>query len=209
MNDKFYKLCYQPDGFGCPHYLSGEYNVESFEWENFEPNPDRLTIQNTYTFNVTDDEINTLNFDFYGDVAPIVSNEFIAICDALNVKRRIVPLQLSLNGTIWNGKVLNLLLPCQSEQLLDRVRSEFAEERVVETGAVMMNRIHPGVHVYAWIKRFSTLPTNADLFWCIELLEICVSEKFKRLALANNLHGLKFIPIDESFFYDPWGEMPN
>ena len=89
MNEKFYKLDYQPGASGCPHYLSGKYNVDSFEWENFEPDPDRLTIRHAYAFNVTDDEITTLNFDFYSDPTPIVSNEFIAVCDSLNVKKEL------------------------------------------------------------------------------------------------------------------------
>ena len=118
-------------------------------------------------------------------------------------------MEILLTGTPWSGKSYNILLPGQSEKLLDRDHSEFSEERVVETGEIMMDRMHPGAHVYAWIKRFSTIPTNADLFWCIELLEIEVSERFKNLALENKLQGLKFIPINETFVYDPWGEISN
>lgn len=204
----FFVLEYDWQSYGLPAFIAGMFNHDEFEWNVMNPPSLRdVRISRSYEFHVTDSSIKRLNFDFYDPRSPIVSMDFLSVCDELSVEYRAVPLKVSLAGV--PGAIANyfVFLPCQSESLMDREQSEFQEDRVVETGEVMMDRSFPGQPVYSWIKRFVPKRTPLQLFHCTELMQVVVSRRFADLASERGIKGAGFVPIDESFRYDPWGEI--
>ncbi|WP_155640805.1 hypothetical protein [Burkholderia pseudomultivorans] len=106
-------------------------------------------------------------------------------------------------------KIYSIFLPAEHESLLDRQKSDYAKDRDLETNEVAENKLFPGIPMYSWIKRF--VPREdcaANLFRCVETLELICSSKFKVEVERLALKGIDFVSIDESYAYDPWGEAP-
>ena len=204
----YFVLDFEWEKFGYPAHLSGKFNHADFEWNLHDPkNLRQAEIFRTYEFTITDPKIKILDFDFYDPQSPIVSDAFLGVCDALEVGYRAVPLRMLFRSAKSAAQVYHLLLPCDSAALMDRRDSEFREDRVLETGEVMMDRHFPEHPVYSWIKHFAIAPTPLHLFQSIEMRKIVVSDTFKRLAESKNFKGIRYIKIDDDFRYDPWHEL--
>jgi hypothetical protein len=122
---------------------------------------------------------------------------------------RAIPLRLTHAGAKAAMKDYFIFLPGTHIALLDRERSEFLEDRDERSGQVAENRLFPGTPMYSWIKRFVTRnDCAANLFRCTETMDIVCSEEFKARAERKGLKGIKFVPIDDRYRYDPWGEIP-
>lgn len=206
-NDGFYLVEYEWRQYGLPAHACGSFNHTDFEWEILNPNslPD-ASIVRTYTFHVADPALTTLDFDFYDPQSPIVTRAFLSVCDQLGVSYRSVPLSVTFVASSA-AQDFFFFLPCQSASLLDREKSDYQEDRIVDTGDVMVDRHFPSNPIYSWIRRFSVKPSPLHLFHCIELLQLVASESFRKLAIEHGLKGIKFTPLDENFRYDPWGEL--
>jgi hypothetical protein len=192
-----------------PVRLSGSFNQPEFEWDILNPNSAKqVRVQKSYELKITDKSIKKIEADFYDPDCPIVSERFLSICDELGVSYQKVPLKISFTSKNAAPHDSYLLLLCDSAKLLDREHSEFGEDHIVETGAVMMNKHFPDSPIYSWIRKFKVRSTQHHLFHCIELIRPVVSQKFKQMAEERNLKGLSFVPVDNGYQYDPWGDMP-
>jgi len=207
-NNQFYLVEYEPGAKGCPYFLSGNFNIEEYEWEINDPGTYDIEMNQQYIFDVTDYSLSELCFDLYNpENTPHVSEAFIELCEYFQVKFRAIPLTIRLRDSDFTKKNYSLFLPYQHESLLCREQSEFCEEIIIETGEPMMHRYFPATPIYAWIKRFSVVPTEAHLFRCLELGQLVASQLFRDEALRRNLQGIRFTPIDDTFIYDPWGDI--
>ncbi len=205
----FYVMEYDWQKFDLPPFVIGTFNHADFEWDFNDPRSiEDIRIDRSYEFHITDPNIKSLNLDFYDPRSPIVSAAFLSVCDESGVQYRSVPLKVSFSGTPGSTAEFFLFLPFQSTSLLNRELSEYQEDRVVETGEVMMDKSFPGQPVYSWIRRFVTEPVSLNLFHCIELMQLVVSERFVSISRSRGIKGVGFVPIDAGYRYDPWGEIP-
>lgn len=91
---------------------------------------------------------------------------------------------------------------------MDREKSEYQVDCVLETRENMMSKLYPDCYVYSWIKKFIPhVGIDEHLFRCVETMELVCSGTFMEKAVESGLLGLRFIPIDENYRYDPWGEI--
>ncbi|KPG94941.1 hypothetical protein AEQ67_22645 [Pseudomonas sp. RIT-PI-q] len=203
----FYLVDY--DGSSCeqPEFISGVFNYDDWEWDEFDPSAEQVMINREYKFNILDRSIKSLCVDFLGSPHNIVSKRFLEVCDGLNVSYRAVPVELNLTQNNPPRGDYFIFIPLDSVALLEQSGSEYALESDLSSGEPVFNRYHPEVPVYSWIKIFATKKNvQQDFFVCIELMKWVCSEGFKKRA-ENNLVGLSFKPIDIEFSFDPWGEM--
>lgn len=208
-NREFFVMEYDWQKLDLPAFISGTFNHADFEWDFNSPNSIKdIRIDRAYEFHITDPAIKSLDLDFYDPRSPIVSAAFLSVCDELDVRYRSVPLKVSFSGAPGSTAEFFLFLPYQSASLLNRGLSEYQEDRVVETGEVMMDKSFPGQPVYSWIRKFVIEPVPLNLFHCIELMQLVVSERFVSLSRNRGIKGVGFVPIDASYRYDPWGEIP-
>jgi hypothetical protein len=207
MGQQFYVVEYAGGSRGCPIYLAGEENCE-WEWEFYDPEPHKYVIKNKHIFQCADLDDTYLDFDYIGSPRGFVSDKFVEVCEHLGVKYRKVPVEVRLANGEKPSKDYFFYLAAEWAALLDEDRSDFSLERDLYTGNVSINKFYPGAHCYNWIKRFSVRSgLDVDFFWCSELMEHACSQRFVNESLKKGLKGLKFIPIDEHFIYDPWDEL--
>jgi hypothetical protein len=207
MGHKFYIVEYAGGSSGCPIYLAGEENCD-WEWETYDPEPDKYVIKNKHIFQCTDLDDVDLDFDYIGSPRRFVSHKFIEMCDLLGVKYRAVPVEVRLANGGKPSKDYFFYLAAEWAALLDEEKSEFSLEKNLTTGEVSVNKFYPGAHCYNWIKKFSVRNgLDRDFFWCSELMEHACSQRFVDESIKKGLKGLNFIPIDEHFMYDPWSEL--
>lgn len=63
--------------------------------------------------------------------------------------------------------------------------------------------------MYSWIKNFiPRADCVSNLFRCTETMDLVCSQGFKSEVERCALKGIDFLPIDENYSYDPWGEAP-
>ena len=206
MKKQLYTLKYAPDDAGCPHFLSEEPMPEEWEWSSYETRPLDIDISKKYATRITDTDIDTVDFDFYGADAPYVSTRFLALCDALAVRYRAVPIDMTLHDGSRPPKSYAIFLPASHLSIIDTEKSVYELDRVVETGDTMMNQAFPELPVYSKIERFVT-KENIEvphLFQCIEIFSLVCTEAFRQEAIGRGLAGLQFTALDEGYVYDPW-----
>ncbi|MXN79755.1 hypothetical protein GR157_34160 [Burkholderia sp. 4701] len=208
MNTHFYVVKYRPGGAGCPPYLSGEMNRAEWEWPMYVADPFGVDVKHEYIFTLSDPSI-SVDFDFYGTQTNYVSKEFLTVCDSMGVRYRAIPINIVRDAKPAGQKSYSIFLPADHKSLLDRQKSEYSEDRDLETKEVAENKLFPGTPMYSWIKRFVPREDcSANLFRCTETMELVCSRDFKVHVERSALTGIDFVPIDESYSYDPWGEAP-
>jgi hypothetical protein len=113
---------------------------------------------------------------------------------------------VTLHSGQLSAKDYFIYLPAAHVALLDVEKSTVEIEKIVETGEAMIDKLHPPNLVYARIDHFVPREmTTPELFFCIELIRLVCTEKFKIGATEKNIIGLDFTPVDANFRYDPWG----
>ncbi|WP_321790361.1 hypothetical protein [Burkholderia pyrrocinia] len=208
MDARFYVVKYRAEDAGCPSYLSGELNREEWEWPVYVADPFGVDVKHEYVLALSDSSI-SVDFDFYGTQTNYVSKEFLTVCESVGVRYRAIPIDIVRSAKSVGQKIYSIFLPADHESLLDRQKSEYSEDRDLETKEVAENKLFPGTPMYGWIKRF--IPRDdcsVNLFRCTETMELVCSHEFKVEAERYALKGIDFLPIDESYSYDPWGEVP-
>lgn len=207
---KFFNVKAASGAPGCPAFLNGDWNHSEWEWNPAAPVEADLDIKKEYVFTVTNPGLATLSFDYYGTSTRFVSAQFLDLCRHLEVRFKAIPLKLMLRGPGFaDREVTNkdyfIFFPTDHLALLDRARSTFTEELVVETGEAMMQRYFPAHPFYAridgFVPRTQQTPTMFD---CIELNDLVCTGEFKARCLERQLLGLQFIPIDHNFVFDPF-----
>lgn len=128
--NKFYVLQYDPDGIACPYFLSEHSVPGEWEWSNYEADPFGVNIVASYRSQITDRDINLIDFDFYGSDAPYVSDRFLAVCDEFSVRYRAVPVEITLKNGTRPEKPYFFFLPADHLSLLDPERSIAEIDRV-------------------------------------------------------------------------------
>lgn len=207
--NKCYVMQYEPVGKGCPSSLVGFFNCDSYEWSPYEMHPEALSIRKQYRLALSDLEIDLdlLDFDFYQLGSTYVSRNFLEVCDALKVKYRAVPLEISLKGRVAAGEYF-IFLPGESLSALDTSLSVYEVAKDLETGAVIQSPLYPGAVSISKIDLFVlTDSVDSDVFRCQETLQLLCSERFKHAA--SLLKGISFLPVDENYRYDPWAELDD
>ncbi len=169
--------------------------------------PFSVAVEHDYIYQLADSKA-SVDFDFYGSQTNFVSEQFLQVCNAMKVRYREIPLRITYDGKDVGDKRYSIFLPAEHVALLDRSNSEFSEDRDMETGGIAENNLFPGTPMYSWIKRFVPRDDCAStLFRSVEIMELVCNEKFKGEAERVALKGVEFIPIDNNYIYDPWGEV--
>ncbi|PFH20315.1 Imm43 family immunity protein [Burkholderia sp. JKS000303] len=208
MDARFYVVKYRAGDAGCPPYLSGELNRDEWEWPMYVADPFGVDVKHEYVFALSDPSI-SIDFDFYGAQTNYVSREFLTVCEKTEVRYRAIPINIVGNKKSAGKKIYSIFLPADHESLLDRQKSEYSEDRDLETKEVSENKLFSGIPMYSWIKKF--IPRDdcsSNLFICEETMGLVCSQTFKAEVERCALKGIDFLPIDENYSYDPWGEAP-
>jgi hypothetical protein len=204
MSD-FYILEYSDADPGCPVYLAAELNHEQTEWNIFEPRPFDVEVKNDYVLQITDKTIRDVDFDMEGRHGKYVSRQFLDVCQSLGVSFRAIPLTILLPNKKKTRKEYFFFLPCDYLMLMDRSSSVFVEDIDPETNRPKRNKLFPFSPVYNRIDSFVPIAGETpELFCCLENMELVCTEKFKQEAEKNRLLGIRYVPIDSSYKYDPW-----
>jgi len=205
MTDKLYSLKYEPDGNGCPHFLSEKVVPDEWEWNPYETKPFDIEIAKRYSSKITDKAIKFIDFDFYGTDSRYVSDKFTTLCNDLSISFRAIPIDITMRDGSRPEKSYFVFLSASHISILDTEKSIYEIERLKENGAVAMHKDFPEIPVYSKIEKF--IAKNLEfphLFQCIDIYSLVCTDAFKNESLNRNLRGLKFIPLDEGFTYDPW-----
>lgn len=207
-NERFYVVDYN-GGPGLPqNYVSGEFNVDEWEWDEFDPLANKVKINEVYKFKVLDESVSKQVPDFFGSPHNIVSDAFLGVCDKLGVKYFAVPVEVLLTNPSKLDRKYFIFVPLDAVQLLDEERSNYCIDKNLETGNNIYNIYHPSVPAYSWIKTFAVKKdVERNFFICIEIMKWVCSEEFKTHA-QNKLIGLGFTEISQEYSFNPWGEMP-
>ena len=134
----------------------------------------------------------SIDFDFYGVQTSYVSREFLAVCEKIGVRYRAIPISIVANKK-FTDKKYSIFLPADHESLLDCKKSDYSEERDLETRKIVENKLFPGVPIYSWIKKF--IPRDdysRNLFRCEETMELVCSQEFKDEIERCALKGIVF-----------------
>ena len=208
MNEKkYFALKYSDDAPGCPTYLAAELNPTEREWDLFVPDPSNIKVQKKYTLKITDPDISSIDFDMDSGDQKYVSQQFLDICDSLNVPYKAIPLEIKFSNGERSKKDYFFFLPGLSLQLLNRSLSTFEEEMVLGSDQIQMNGIFPECPIYAKISKFVPLQIRTgNLFFCIETFELVCTSEFRDAATKNGLVGISYTAIDENYIYDAWGD---
>lgn len=200
-----YILQYNPNGLGCPHHLSGEYNHAEWEWQTFEARPHDVEIKKTYSLQLTDGDVTSIDFDFYGSAPSYVSDQFVSLCNDYGVDFRTVPLEITyLRGT-QPEKSYFVFLPADHLAVVDCEKSVAEVDLDCETGQPAMDPLFPGTPVFRRIEKLVIKDIETPhLFQCVDLFSMVCTETFRAEALKRGLRGLEFIALDENYIYDPW-----
>lgn len=206
MDTDFYLVEYQGGTDGCPVFLNGD-ESNDWEWDIYDPDPWGFSIENSYEFRSSDRGLKELELDYAGSPHRFVSEEFLRVCDDLNVIYRAVPVTVFLASGITSRKKYYYFLAAQWASLVDDEKSTCALEQNL-TGGSPGRKYYGNVKRYAWISNLIVRENiGLDLFWCAEFMQHTCSKRFAEVAMTANLKGLKFIPLDSSFKYDPWGDL--
>jgi len=204
----FYLVDYAGADMGLPVFISGDYNVDEWEWDEFDPNADKVKITKTYKFKIADKKIKKIGSDFLGFPHNIVSEEFLSLCKERHVRCLAVPVKVMHADDSVPEKKYYIFSPLEAVQLMDSSKSNYGFDKDIKSGDVIYNKYHPAAPAYGWIKRFYNRENvDVSFFLCIELMKWVCSQNFKEAA-EKRLTGFSFMPIDSSFVFDPWGEMP-
>lgn len=210
MSDKkYFAVRYDSTGEGCPIVLTGFFNIDEFEWEPFEPCPTKIKVAKNYELSLSGLEmpLGKLDFDYYQLGGEYVSLKFLKLCDTLRISYRAIPLKINLNDESRENEFF-IFLPGESLAALDRDKSVFEQSVDCDTGLAIQSPLYSGAVSYDSVTRFVLSEAlSSDLFRCQETLEIFCSEKF--MVAAQELKGIKFDPIDESYRYDAWAEFSD
>ena len=201
---KYFVLDYHPAPDVGPAHIAGELNHEEYEWPLFTANPDAVEIKKNYVYTVSDPEIGSLEFDFYGDQSYMVSQRFCDLCRELSIPFRPVPLTLILRGQPIGAYFF--FLPGKFVALLDTEKSEYEIDTDLETGEPLIDQLFPPTPVYKKITKFIPKSMEAGhLFSCIELGKLVCTDEFRKAALKQGLKGIGFTPMQD-YIFDPWAD---
>lgn len=194
---KLYQIAYQGGAKGCPVYVKGTVNHD-WEWEDGEPTPQNLTIENTYIFRA---KHGYLNFDFNNEI--FVSEDFLKLCSHYGMPYRSIPVTvIQSDGTEMSKKYV-YCLAMDYRTIIDREKSTFTDHYNLETGTPTKDNRFPGVILVDEITHFvanENLVDGAHIFRCIDLNDhyVC-SEEFMHAAIKSKLQGLSFTEINDQF----------
>lgn len=207
MASEFYMLEYQGGEKGCPIFLEGT-ESHDWEWEIYDPNPCQVSIEHDYIFSITDKDVEELELDYAGSPSRFVSAEFLEVCNSVGALYRAVPVTVYLATGAEAQKKYFYFLTMQWESLLDESASSYSLELSSDSNTPAMNKFYPGAHSYNWIEKFVVRKgIESDIFWCSEIMEHVCSQRFVDESIRRKFKGIRFIALDDSFKYDPWGDL--
>lgn len=154
--------------------------------------PFGVDVKHEYVFALSDPSI-SIDFDFYGAQTNYVSREFLTVFEKTEVRCRAIPINIVGNKKSAGKKIYSIFLPADHESLLDRQKSEYSEDRDLETKEVSENKLFSGIPMYSWIKKF--IPRDdcsSNLFICEETMELVCSQTFKAEVERCVLKGIDF-----------------
>lgn len=209
MTTVFYVIEYQCGEKGCPIFLDGT-ESHDWEWETYNPNPGKVLIKHDYSFSITDKDIDELELDYAGSPIRFASTEFLEVCNSVGALYRAVPIRVYLATGAETRKKYFYFLTAQWESLLDESASSYSLELSSDSASPSVNKFYPGAHSYNWIEKFVVREgVESDIFWCSEIMEHVCSQRFVDESTRRKLQGVKFTALDDSFKYDPWGDLPK
>ncbi|AYN96134.1 hypothetical protein EAW52_20295 [Pseudomonas sp. LTJR-52] len=207
IETKFYILNYEADGLSNPYMLGSIGTPEKWEWQLYEPSPEKIKINESYTLDITESNIENIGFDYYENPEVIVSSRFLDICNKFSVPYRAIPLKIINKGKEISSSYF-YFLPGKSIEAMDKRYSEFTVSKDDRTGDFLKSEIWPNIELYDEIKKFvPKCDISLDLFRCIENLKIIVSERFKLEAEKNKIIGISYETLDDSYSFDIWGTL--
>lgn len=201
---KFYVLEYNPEGSGVPPYIDKEYIPELPYFDIFTAPPKREDFAEIYHLRT---KVKEMSADYF-IIDDIASDKIIEISKKLNVGFISIPLDVRIYGRKQPEKKYNLFYLTDYISMLDEKQSHYEISKDLETGRLNTPK-EMGVDkiYYEKITKFIVKKgVEKNLFFCNEIIKPVCSEKFKDLYESQSLSGVKFIPIDNNFSYNAWGD---
>jgi hypothetical protein len=196
---------YEPGARGCPTLLKGEINMD-WQWDDFEPDPDKFAINGNYVYRWKSPVI---DFDFW-EHTMIASEAFANLCDEFGARTRRVPLQIIQSNNQPTKKKYFYLLWKDWLSIIDFERSEYEIDRDLESGVPIRDPHFPEVTHCEVITKFIpdlSKVNDKHVFRCIDIgRKVVCDELFKRACVDKEFLGLKFVPIEDFQMIPFWKE---
>jgi len=192
----YFVIKYSSGAIGCPTILYGDLSSD-WEWDIFDPHPEKFIIQNKYIFTIKQKKI---DFDYWND-HNIGSANFIKIAIDHGATLRTIPLDIIQSNKKRPDKNYFYVLWSDWYSTIDLERSDYIFYRDLETNEIVYNKYFRDVASLDMIKKYyfdKSKDPKKDLFKSLDFRDetIC-SERFMDACIKAKLKGMEFIPIEE------------
>lgn len=203
---EYYIVKYRPDGEKVPYFFGTDWEPElpSIHLPTSTPDPN-IFAKEYFVAAKTQRYEADLNMDQL-----LASEALILICDRLNVSYFSRPVKV----TLYRGKIPAknhfLFFPLSKVELMDKESSIYKESDPGMDQTSNQLDDNSKILNYDSITKFvSKECVKEDLLYCVELKEIVCSKAYKVLYESEGLIGVEFIPLDETYCYDPWSDFSS
>ncbi|WP_165678468.1 imm11 family protein [Metapseudomonas otitidis] len=202
INNNFFVIDYFPDGAGRPYSMDKVWSPELPGYDIYTAPPNLDDFSDRYSV-----RIKTFKLD--GDYFPddnLISGEMFNLVNDLSVRFISFPVAIDIHRGRVPSKAYYLFYLTNYLSLMDGAGSVYTISRDLDSGRLNTpeDRCLDKVY-YEKIDFFKTRDDVSDnLFFCKEISKPVCSVFFKEEFEARGLSGVTFIPIDDSYRYDPW-----
>mgnify|MGYP000997315391 CR=1 FL=1 len=199
----YYIMDFLPDGLGVPYFLDKHWSPELPTFDIFSSPPDESLFDDIYKVRILAD---FMDGDYFPD-DNLVSGDMLLLLEKYKVNFFSREVDITLSKKNKPKKKYNLFFLKDYIYLLNKDESDFVLSDDLSCGVDESKKSDAPQEVfYDVIERFVVKDNvGSDLFFCKEISKPVCSEGFKEEYTALNMKGVKFIPIDEKYKFDPWG----
>lgn len=201
---KYYVVESLPDGLGVPYFLDKHWSPELPIFDIFSSSPNESLFEDFYNVRILAD---CINGDYFPDDS-LISDEMLLLLVkyGVNFFSRKVEVRLSKKNN--PKKKYNLFFLKDYVYLLDQEKSVFVLAENSSSG-YNASEVGDGPQdiFYDKIEGFIVKKDVVnDFFFCKEITKPVCSEEVKDEFNTLNMKGVQFIPLDDKYKFDPWGD---
>lgn len=193
---QLYVISYKPGERGCPVNPKGTLN-HKWEWNQFDPNPEKLTITHDYEY-FTKNPL--YDFDFWTETL-IASEAFCDLCDQFGARTRRIPLRIIQSNKKATTKTYFYLLWQDWLSIIDFEKSDYQILFNPQTGKKENHLYFPEIPYIETLAKFVPVldkTKGKHVFKCLDLIsEVVCTDDFRQACIDRKFIGLDFIPIEE------------
>ncbi|WP_133648434.1 Imm43 family immunity protein [Paraburkholderia flava] len=159
-------------------------------------------IDTEFHMNIKWKRLKRLDFDYFRNVTPIVSQKFADLCHEQSVDCQLAPLRIILNGDKLDG-IFHFLLLNRFISIVDASQTSHARMMTLDGKNYEMNRFFPEIPEYDMLENIAFNESEKPPFFMAPEIgnkRVC-TQRFKDSAERNKMKGIEFKKIDENFKY--------